>query len=135
MGIMRTDTLGQLMKDLRESSRWPEQEAFARALGITEPAYRKYEAGYRQPNAQTIELLCELLHLKGRRAKELWDAWHREVETPVQNRPGTDLDALSKRIESEIRFILKQAEIKVPSRLGRVIRNRVGMIVKAALEV
>lgn len=128
-----------MLTALREASRWPEQDCFSAELGLSLSGYKKYEKGTRIPSHDVLRRICQTLKLSEEDAEELWRLRDNAKlkQLGLTERPGRPTlpspDALAKKIESEVAFILKQAGITVPSRLGPVIHKRIGMILKSVL--
>jgi len=127
------------LTELRQRSRWPDQDDFADAAGLSYGGYKKYENGTRIPSADVLQTICLVLKLNEADAEELWslrdDAKAKQVgiSRPFGLGPSVDSEALAKKIQNEVTYILKQDGLVVPTRLSSVLEKRIGMILKSAL--
>jgi transcriptional regulator with XRE-family HTH domain len=127
------------LAELRRASRWPDQDDFSAELGMSLGGYKKYESGQRVPKPETLQKICMTLKLSEEEAEELWrlrdDVKAKQVgiSRSFDQHSDVDPEALAKRIENEVFFILRRAGIDVPTRVSPIICNRVNMIIKNAL--
>lgn len=126
---------------MRQQSRWPDQEDFASRVGLSMGGYRKYETGERIPSLEALQQIFEMANVDPRTADEVLklrnDAKAAQVgiKSPFGLTPAVDSEALSKRIRSEIIFVLKQAGIEVRDTTKGVMEKRIAMILKSTLGV
>lgn len=123
----------------RESSRWPNQDDFARRVGVSPGGYKKYELGERIPDAGILTTICA----RARADKAVEEELHRlrdeakAVQAGIQRSfssgPPVDADKLAAKLQKEALYVLKQAGVKVTDSAAKVMRKRITMILKSAL--
>lgn len=124
---------------LRKDSRWPDQDDFSFQVGSSYGGYRKYESGTRIPSPEVLTKICRVLGLSVEKTEEMFrlrdEAKARQVgiSTPFDSETTVDPGGLSKRVQKEVSYVLKQAGIKVPATTQRVIEKRILLILKNAL--
>ena len=125
----------------RQRSRWPEQEDFADQTGLSVGGYKKYESGERIPSLEALHQILTRTQADIKTATDLTasrnDAKAAQVglKMPFGLTPTVDSGALSKRIRSEVIFVLKQAGIEVRDSTKGVMEKRISMILKSTLGV
>lgn len=126
---------------MRQNSKWPDQEEFAHQVGLSYGGYVKYENGTRIPSVEALKQICD---------KAGWSAVEVEVITELRDEakakqvgidrpfglgPTVDSDAVAKKIQNEVAYILKQDGVVVPNKTQKVIEKRIVLILKNTLGV
>lgn len=128
------------LAEIRKSSRWPDQEDFSRQVGLSLGGYKKYERGERLPDGNGLLWICRQARLDERSILELTKLWKKAKarqagidELPTSQPSAVDSDAIARRIQNEVSYVLKQARIVVPDNTKRVMENRIAIILKSSL--
>jgi transcriptional regulator with XRE-family HTH domain len=139
--VSRVHPLQGRMTDLRLNSRWPRLDEFARQIALSRSSYEKYEAGERLPSLKTLHQIAVSLGLSPKVEADLVNlrndakADQMGLTGSICQTKAIDCDALTKRIRSEVVFVLKQEGVEIKERACRVLENRITMILKSVLGV
>lgn len=132
-------SLHKRLVELRTTSSWHTQEEFSHQIGLELRTYKAVESGRFIPSKKAMQRLLMRLRLREETQVEIWELWGRAkleregVTLPESYTRAADLDALAKKIQSEVSYALKQDGVLVRDTTERVIRNRISMILKSAL--
>lgn len=143
MGRPRTKPRHQLffeIANLRKTSGWDVEE-FAYQVGLSKSGYEQFELGQRLPKRSTLQRILDRVKPPPATTSKIIDLWvdakaeQAGIPSPTRQTPKVDSTALSKRIGSEVAFVLKQTGVVVSPGTKSIMEKRVLMILTSALGV
>jgi len=129
--------LGLALRRLRKASRYPRMKDFAYRAGFSHGGYEKMECGARFPSRESLEQIIHFGQFSAKGADELRLEWEKMALSKAGLRARfkcVDYKMLTEKIYAETKVMLKQCQARVPQAHLQAFRNRLEIILRAALE-
>jgi hypothetical protein len=133
-------SFGETLRRARKTSRYPRGVDFTKIAGITWNKYRTYESGVSLPSISTLEKIIQRCCLSEEAAKNLIElraiAIIRRHGVTMKPLPATlNVSELAEKIQREVEYELKRAQLQVTTHTRQVCTRRIEMLLKDALGI